>query len=412
MIFRTSRGRILFGLAAAAFLLRLAYGLLFVDLESSYYWEYGEIAKNLAAGKGYALFHLQDGAVSFRYHPEANPVPSAYMPPGYVAFLYLFLHIGDVSTRNALILGGHALLGAFLVLALFRVTRLYFDERAALVAAGIGALLPELIYASNSYTPTAFYHLLVILLLERLYAFHRRRDARWEGVCATALLCVALLYMRSETVILVVVCGSIVAWSRGWRIAGALLLAVVLAYAPWSIRNTLVFHEPVPMTTSGGLNLFRGHNDDEHGAWTDSVVDARKRAIPMDEHYEPAVDRILRGRVGEVLADDPGAEVTRTAEKLCYLWLFNPSEERATNMFYLLPWLLMLGLTVYGIAVAGPPKRHLPTILFLAYSTLLAVLFFVLPRYQTMMKVALIPIVAVGVVRLWRRYVDFPRPIS
>ncbi|MCC6396699.1 MAG: glycosyltransferase family 39 protein [Bacteroidetes bacterium] len=412
MIFRTSRARILCGLAVIAFLLRLGYGLLFVDLERDYYWEYGEIAKNLVAGNGYALYHLQDGDVSFRYHPEARPVPSAFMPPGYVAFLSPFFLIGDISARNVLILGSQALLGAFLVLALFRFTRLYFDERAALVAAAIGALLPEFIYAANSYTPTAFYHLLVILLLERLYSFLQRRDAGWEGVGVTAFLCIALLFMRSETALFVMVSAVIVAWSRGWKIAGALLIVVMLAYAPWSMRNALVFDEVVPMTTSGGLNLFRGHNDDEHGAWTDSVVEARKRAIPLDAHYEPGVDRILRERVGEIVMGDPGAEVARTAEKLLYLWLFNPSQDRAINLFYLLPWLLMLGLTAYGIAVTGPPARHVPTFLFLAYSTALAVLFFVLPRYQTMMKVALIPFVAVGLVRLWRKYVDFPRPIS
>ncbi len=50
------------GLALAA---RLAYGLLFVDTGRSDYWEYGELARNLHAGNGYALFHAHADSLSF-----------------------------------------------------------------------------------------------------------------------------------------------------------------------------------------------------------------------------------------------------------------------------------------------------------------------------------------------------------
>ncbi len=395
---RLSRHRPLLWIVAGALLVRILYVLFFVDGGRDYYWEYGEIAKNLLAGKGYALHHLDHGAISARFDPAASPVPSAYMPPGYVAFLYPFLAIGTVPVRNAFLLGAQIVISAGAVIAVFLFARRVFGSGAALPAAALAAFLPEFIYAVGSYTPTVLYHLLVVGLLGILYA--QSRTPSVPLLLAGALIGALLVYLRSETALFVLLCPVLIARTRGWRAAGLFLAAVLVLYTPWVVRNTVVLDRFVPFTTSGGLNFFRGHNAEGHGAWEDSTLAAQRAGIPMDRNYEATLDRLYWNQALEHVRHEPGSEIGLAAGKIRNLWWLNPDEPRSTSWLYVVPWVGVLGLSAAGWYSARPLRNHLPSLIFLGVSTLVSVAFFVLPRYQTMMKIALLPFVGLGYVSL------------
>src|SRR4030065_906392 len=85
------------------FFLRFLAAIVFGDFDKGYYWEYGEIAKNIINGNGYSLFYIEDSELRHHFKENVAPAKSAYMPPGYVYFLLPFMWIGDVAIRNALI---------------------------------------------------------------------------------------------------------------------------------------------------------------------------------------------------------------------------------------------------------------------------------------------------------------------
>jgi hypothetical protein len=39
-------------------------------------------------------------------------------------------------------------------------------------------------------------------------------------------------------------------------------LITFLFFLPWPLRNYIVFKKIIPLTTSSGINLYRGHNED------------------------------------------------------------------------------------------------------------------------------------------------------
>lgn len=406
---RLSRSGLIGVLAALAFVLRLGYGLWTVDPAKGYYWEYGELAKNLHAGKGYSLFHEQDGRVVFLAADEARPVPSAYMPPAYVIVLWPFIALDDVAAGTVGLLTLQALLGALAVVLAARLTGRYFLDGAAVPAAVLTAFLPEFIYASASFTPTVLFHVLVLLLFLLLYRYGPDRAPSAAGILGLGATALALLYLRSETVLLAGFVAVMIGRWHGWRRGVVFLLVVGAGYAPWTVRNSMVFGRIVPMTTSGGLNLFRGQNPEGRTAWSDDVLDARLASVPVDSAYEPAVDALYRERVGELVAADPAGLLVRGFTKVFHLWIFDPTEERSLHPLYLLPWVLMLGLGAYGAMGGRVGRGHAPVVLFLAYATILAFAVLVLPRYQTMMKIAVIPFAAMGVRTLLSRFIDFPR---
>jgi hypothetical protein len=396
------------GLAMTA---RLAYVLAFVDFERGNYWEYGEIARNLRAGNGYALFHGPFDSQSFRFDPSARPVPSAYMPPGYVAFLYPFICLDNVRLQTLLLLFVQAIIGSAVVGLVYRFTQQHIHPPSALTAAIVAALLPEFVYAAGSFTPTVMYHLFILLFLLGLY---RVRDSLVDlrQIIILALVALALFSIRAEFAGMIVFAGAWLWKQAGWRRAMLFTILILVGYAPWALRNAAVFGRPVLLTTSGGLNLFRGHNPLGRTDWSDDSLSVRLAGVPLDSAYEPTADGIYRERVRELVAAHPWSEPGMMLKKALELWIFDWDEGRALNVFYLGPWLILLSAAAVGFWRAGPLARHAPILAVLGYTTFLAAIFFVLPRYQAMMKVVIVPFAAVGLVDMGTRFVDFLRQKS
>ncbi len=90
-------------------------------------------------------------------------------------------------------------------------------------------------------------------------------------------------------------------------------------------------------------------------------------------------------------------ELIYSFTKLFHLFFFYPGDQRVFNIFYLFPWFLLLGFSLHGIIKTFSWNKYKSIYLFIVYSCLIGIIFFVLPRYQTMMKIALIPFAAYSI---------------
>jgi hypothetical protein len=188
---------------------------------------------------------------------------------------------------------------------------------------------------------------------------------------------------------------------RRGRQALVLVAGLVMLQGPWIGRNAVTFGEFVPTSTSSGLNLFRGHNADEYGAWTNESIEREIARLPVERDYELRMNDIYVRYATEHMRSHPGDEILSLGKKMAYLWILNPLEPRSRSPFYVVPWAGMLVLVILGVRTCRRQlKVHMPLALFLLSSTLVALVFFVLPRYQTMMKVALVPFAAAGCLRV------------
>ena len=248
----------------------------------------------------------------------------------------------------------------------------WFRPGCGIWAAGIAGLLPEFVYAASSYTPTIIYHLGVLLFLGGAYAV--LHEARARTAIALGAVTGLLVLLRAEFLL----CGLLLtAWLFGLgrhRTAMALLATMLLVYCPWSVRNAVVFGEFVPTSTSSGLNLFRGNNAEGYGTWTNESIEKEISRLPVEPQYEPRVNGIFLRHALEYIRNHPGQEALLLVSKAAFLW----------------------GAYVCRARL----HMHLPLLIFLLYSSLVAVVFLVLPRYQTMMKIALVPFTAVGCCRV------------
>ena len=389
-----------------AFFSRLLFIGLYGDLQEDYYWEYGEIAKNLIEGNGYAFYSLDgEGRVLDRYSPGAEAIRSAYMPPGYVFFLVPYLMIDHPPLRNVLLLLTHLLLSTATIWLLYRVTAKNFSEKTGLVAAAIGAILPEFLYANLSFTPTVLYHFLVLLLFLLIPEIRR---GGWR-IPIIGLLLAVLMYLRAEFVLFVLLFLSVLIFRK--EVTRALLIGGVAfaAILPWTIRNYIAFDTFVPMTTGFGLNFYRGHNPDHIGSFGEREVAPALQGIE-EKRFEIVMNKEYQRLALDYMREHPGEEIENVFAKLFWFFSYIPFYPDSGNLLYLLPTILLFFLSIYGVILTFSWEKFWAFYLFFAALLITIMIFFPIPRYQTMMKILQLPFAAHGLLTIWQNWQNKKRP--
>jgi 4-amino-4-deoxy-L-arabinose transferase-like glycosyltransferase len=385
-----------------ALIVRLIFIFSFSDLKKDYYWEYGEIAKNIIHGNGYSLFYFNGNELEHKYSPGTEILPSAYMPPGYVVFLLPFMLVNDLATRNILILIIQTIISIGSICLIYIFTKKYFSEISALIAIVIVSFLPEFIYSVTSYTPTVIYHFLVILLILLFKDYHA--NPQYMKLILIGLISCTLIYFRSEFLLAIILFLFPFIMRKKFIQSSVILLVILFLMLPWVVRNYQVFNEFVPLTTSGGLNFYRGNNAEGLGSWGNDITNKEIIDIKRDNKFELNLNRVYLTNSLRYIKNNPGPAVRDMFVKIYHLWVIDTSDNRSYLWTYILPSIFILILFIFGFIKSYSWERYRYAYLFLIYSTIIAAVFFTLPRYQTMMKILIIPFAAYGIELLVKKF--------
>ncbi len=234
---------------------------------------------------------------AFEFH--GVPEPTAYRAPGFPVALALARAVsghGLLAPRLLQILiatGGVALIGV--------VARQIWGLRTALAATALAALSPLLVVYSGSLISEPLF---VVLELGALAcALEARGRAGW-ALAAGALGGAAALTRPAGLVLLL----ALALCAGGRRAALVVVCAGALAIAPWTIRNAVVLHAFVPISTEAGNTLAGTYNDKSagDGRWRDPRLAGlypRERARTLGNG--PATDAILTRAVLRYIGDHP-----------------------------------------------------------------------------------------------------------
>jgi hypothetical protein len=382
-----------------AIVLRFVFVLLYTDLKKDYYWEYGELSKNVITGRGYSLFYFQKDSLLQRFSIEETPFPSAFMPPGYVAVLIPFITIDNVVLRNILLISFQSLCSLLLIFIIYSFTKMYFTDVSANIAAYAAAIFPDFIYSIVSFTPTILYQCGIVSLMILLYRNDFSSRKIFWGITAISGF---VLYLRFEFFLYYIFFILFLMLEKMQKQALLFLVMLLLILSPWIIRNYLIFDEIVPFTTSTGLNLFRGNNAGEIGDWGDEKTNSELKLIPCNRKFEIAYNNVFFQKAKQYIGDHPFQTILNAIKKTSSLWFVNV-EDITTNKLPMTAYsfLVLLAFSV-GCYASYNWKQHCFTYLFFISTTLVSAMFFVLPRYQTTLRALIIPFASFGIERCWK----------
>lgn len=386
------KSRSLIFIIILAVIVRIVYMLFFLDLNNDNYWEYGYIANNINSEKGFSLFYFENDTLKQEFNQNANPYPSAFMSPLYIFYLLPFFNIGDIYIKNILIVLSQILLSIVTIIFLYRFTKLIFGIRPALISALLVAVIPEYIYITGIHNAVVQYHFLIILLF--FFIVKTTFEDNLKGIIIFTIITSAIVYLRSEFFLFYLLTLVYLSFNKKFKFVSASIVIFILILSPWIIRNEIVFNKFIPLTTSSGLNLYRGNNDTKIGYWGETYFIKEINKLSNGTNFEIVYDKYYRDKALSFILNNPVKSFTNSFNKIISLWILNVSDERSFNLFYIIPSLIVTLFSIMGLIKTFNITRFSSVYIFLISTTITSAIFLTLPRYQIMMKIILIPFCA------------------
>ncbi len=306
--------------------------------------------------------YWQLGRTIYRGEPYqyGDPTLRVFRTPGYPGLLAaVFFFTGDepkdiVPYMGARLLG--AVIGTLVVGMVALLTLQLFNERAALVAAGLAAIEPLTVGTSIFILTECPFTLCMLGQMCTMIAAERRETASQRNGLAFAAGILAGLgtLIRPSWWLFTPLAGALgTAFSRDrWRMvwfALAMQAGLMLTMCPWWIRNWQETGRYVPTSLQVGASLYDGLNPKANGGSEMSFVPvfrAEQRAFDAQHpdaegNFELRLDWRLRDAAVAWALDNPGQALGLAVVKFWRMWSPWPNEAGLKGN-----WLVLVGCTL------------------------------------------------------------------
>ena len=140
------------------------------------------------------------------------------------------------------------------------------------------------------------------------------------------------------------------------------------------------------------------------GAWADEILDKEISQIALSSRYEIQRDSLLFNKAVQIIKSNLSKELIISFEKVTHLFILYYYDNRSFNPLYLITWGLLSILFWYGYLKYPLNDLKIEITLFIIYHTILAIVFFVILRYQTMFKIVYLPFAGYGLDLLLKKF--------
>lgn len=397
---------------AAAFGLRMLLIVVFKTYAYPHAWEYEEIANNLLAGKGYSFQFLNTTHMSF-----ATP-------------LYGWLCAGVYAVTNHSYLAILVIQAAFsiaLALTIFGIGKIIFSERVGLLAAGLVAFHPGLVYYDVfNLLPFSIDSFLVAAIT--LFMLKQKGRPTLKAMLLLGGLIGIAVLSRGITGVLLplaiiyfALCARPLTVNRRLQITLCLAGGALLVLAPWTIRNYLVHNQFVFISSTVSENVWRGNNLYATGTSFDEQrisifnrwpEDFKRRVHAMTEMQQK---EFFAAESSTFVRNHPGRALNLYARKVFYFWWFSPQSGALYPTTFLTAYkFLYVILLSFFLAGAVFAMKSARTGVFESSLILLAVpiticlaqsVFFVEGRHRWLVEPIMIVFASYGVIEAGKRLV-------
>jgi Dolichyl-phosphate-mannose-protein mannosyltransferase len=267
-----------------------------------------------------------------------------------------------------------------------------FGRTPGLVAAGIAALYPELVWFSAHFWSETLFLVLLWWAFERIVAADASgRDA--PALAAGLLWGLAILTRETPLYFTPVAAAWLAlrsAHPRGPRRASLFVLVALLTVAPWTVRNWVVYRAFVPVSTAGALNLWQGNAPLTRQQVYDRYADVHGRIQKYRYAQRMGIEAVLKRQplwiFEKVRSEMP---LFWEADSLALIHIrrgaygdVGPLAGAVSAVVVLAPYLLVVALFVAGTAEAALDRRVFLLLAFLAYYVLIHVATHGFARYR------------------------------
>jgi hypothetical protein len=350
------------------------------------------------------LYNLENFKIFSYYNIEGQNIPSSYMPPLYLIFLYINKVLSfDLFNFIYLTYFFQVILSTFSVLFFFRFCNYFFNEKLSNVGAAIFALLPLLILSNamiSSASLQVFFYLLFFNYLIEIIIDKKKIN---NFLFITIITC--CLFLRGEFLIVLFLSLLFIAAYNRKKIKFVLivLISTFIIISPYLIRNYINTNS-VHIVNVTGYALWKGNNhfgkvegfhdplhprNKENRPKIDQFYNLYDKldGLEASKGYEKERDQIfLNEAINNILEDKKKYFLLYLKKIISYFFIDqNSSIKNYYNFFHIIPNLTVAVLAVCGIFISFTKKKDtklLYILMIMSSLILLVSIFYILPRYK------------------------------
>lgn len=238
--------------------------------------------------------------------------PGAYWPVGTAAIAAATFLVFGESFLGVVLL--NLIASALIMLMAFALGQRWFGTRTGLLACGLVAIWPNLIYFTSVLSSELYF---IAMVMAGLWFWGKQ--VSFLSIVLCGLIWGLACYLRPVALLLpIAMAFAAVPFGVGPAIRSAvqtvatmtIMLAILL---PWTLRNMEVLGEPILVSTNFGPNLWMGNNPDSTGGYMD---------LPdwIADMSETERARALGDAAKDYILSDPAGFVLNTLVKAVKLY--------------------------------------------------------------------------------------------
>ena len=325
---------------------------------------------------------------------EGVLIPTVYMPPLYVYFIYLvdILILGNEQYLVKTILFIQILLSGVSILIFYKINSLLFSKKISLISSYIFSFFPIYVYSSiqiSSISIQIFLNLLFIFFTLKIM----QKTIDYKIIIKLGVVSGLCILLRGEFILIFFFSLIFLKYTNliNFKNLCIIFLISLLTTSPYLVRNYINF-EKITITKSFGYNLWKGNNVDssvegsessiafETGEIKDKITELKKNNL-----YDFNYDKIFLDNAIGTIQDDPKLFIERYLKKFFSLTFLNlksnyPGYYHPVNI---IPIILLSIFFILSILFGYQKKSvYIYLILNLFLTVAIFSIFFILPRYK------------------------------
>ena len=322
-------------------------------------------------------------------------IPSVYMPPLYVFFLYLIKILTPQSFAfTQMVLVFQIILSILSIYIFFRLNNFFFNKNLSLFNSFLLSIFPLNIYATTQISSVTLQLFLLIFFLYLFFCLYKSPNYGKSTFFYFSLVSGFLILLRGEFYLIFIFSLLYLLFFKKLKIKYIMVIFLisVIVTSPYIIRNYYVFNK-ITLTKSLGYNLWKGNNPfatvegaETIDAFADNNINEKIENLPKDNLYDFHYDKMFLNEAILYIQKDPLVFVTRFIKRGLSFFYFN-LESNYPNYYhplFILPIILTSFLSSIGIIISFK-KMDFDKGFFLLYlflHILIFSVFFILPRYK------------------------------
>ena len=349
------------------------------------------------------LNNLEELKIISFYNIDGQYIPSSYMPPLYLIFLYCNKLLSfQLFNFIYLVYFFQIFLSTISVVLFYNLCNIFFNKNLSLFGLAIFAFFPLLMLCNGLISSASLQVFLYLLFIS--YSLKIIADKKKPNLIIFSLICSSCLLLRGE--FLVVFIASLIFFvlinKKNLIYSLILLVLSTLIISPYIYRNYLNSNE-VHIVNSKGYALWRGNNHlskvestthvlhpNERNTWPDiyefKELYENLDNIEVDRAYESNRDKVFFEEAINNISNNPKKYFNLYIKKiLSYYFIdLNSSINNYYNPLHILPVIFISIFSLPGV-ILSLQKRDTQQLYLLIIMTILTTLisiFFILPRYK------------------------------